>query len=595
MAIYRLEAGIIGRSQGRSSTASAAYRAAAKIEDERTGLVFDYTRKRGVLHSETLAPADTPEWMRDRAQLWNAVEKAEKRKDAQLAREILLALPHELTHGQRVELVREFVMTEFVGQGMIADIAIHAPHRQADHRNHHAHVLLTMRQLAGDGFGNKVRAWNDTEQLEQWRTHWEEAQNRHLEQHGHAARVDHRSLEAQGIDREPEPKQGPVATEMERAGKPSHAGDDRRAAQERNHEREAVAGKLAAVTAEIIELEGERRKREHQAMEEARRYETLKQEQQRQDEERRTAERREEQRKQDTTRPVDELARENADRLTQQYAEMEAQRARHAGFFAEQQQRQAEEERKRLAGDEGRAQEGAIRDANGRYAEALGQHYDIRDPYGSLARAAMAEYGSFARDREKLAEQIAKAKDPEERRGLELRRDIEAADYMAITSHRIASQSQVITGRRDSEQAIEFKERAAGYEAQAKELRAEFRALHTERAEREAKEKAGRQSDGPGATERGVEPPGRPGAPSRAQQEETRATDQQRASEEAQQRGQAEPSRKRDDMVDRFPGVEMTEAKAAKLAKNRALREEIEKDHEARDIERARDPGGRSR
>jgi ATP-dependent exoDNAse (exonuclease V) alpha subunit len=134
MAIYRFEAKVIARSQGRSATASAAYRAAESIEDERTGTVFDYTRKRGVLYAEIITPPDTPAWMEDRAKLWNAVEKAEKRKDAQLARDLLLSLPHELTLAQRRELVREFVASEFVAEGMIADVAIHAPDRGADDR-----------------------------------------------------------------------------------------------------------------------------------------------------------------------------------------------------------------------------------------------------------------------------------------------------------------------------------------------------------------------------------------------------------------------------------------------------------------------------
>jgi hypothetical protein len=132
MAIYRLSASVVKRSAGRSATASAAYRAAEQIADARTGLAFDYRRKRGVVHTEIVTPPGTPEWMGNRAQLWNAVEQAEKRKDAQLAREIILALPFELTHPQRVELVREFAGTEFVGQGMIADIAIHAPDRKGD-------------------------------------------------------------------------------------------------------------------------------------------------------------------------------------------------------------------------------------------------------------------------------------------------------------------------------------------------------------------------------------------------------------------------------------------------------------------------------
>jgi len=264
MATYRLEAKVIGRSQGRSATASAAYQAAQKLEDKRTGAVFDYTRKRDVLHSEIIAPAGTPDWMRERTQLWNAVEAAEKRKDSQLARVLLLSLPHELTHAQRVDLVREFVSSEFVSRGMIADIAIHAPDREGDSRNHHAHVMLTMRALTGSGFGQKVREWNATEELEQWRADWASTENRHLERAGHAARVDHRSLADQGLDREPEPKQGPVATEIERQGRASHAGDDRRAAQARNAEREQIAAELTAVRAEIIDLDEERRKRQAQ-------------------------------------------------------------------------------------------------------------------------------------------------------------------------------------------------------------------------------------------------------------------------------------------------------------------------------------------
>ncbi len=262
MAIYRLEAKVIGRSQGRSATAAAAYRAAVPITDERTGQSFDYSRKRGVLHAEIIVPEGTPEWMQDRSQLWNAVEKVERRKDSQLARDLILSLPHELSHEQRVELVRSFVRSEFVSEGMIADLAVHAPDRGGDGRNHHAHVMLTMRALTSEGFGPKVREWNATERLEQWREHWAGEVNRHLERHGHEARVDHRSLDEQGIDREPEPKQGPTATEMERKGRASHAGDDRRAAQQRNGDRAQIAAELAGVTAEIIDLQQERARRE---------------------------------------------------------------------------------------------------------------------------------------------------------------------------------------------------------------------------------------------------------------------------------------------------------------------------------------------
>ena len=129
MADYRFSAQAISRGKGQSSVASAAYRSASRLVDERTGEIHDYTRKQGVIHSEVLTPANTPEWMADRTQLWNAVEAVETRKNSQLAREIQLSLPHELTHDQRRELVRDFVQEQFVDRGMSADINIHLPDR----------------------------------------------------------------------------------------------------------------------------------------------------------------------------------------------------------------------------------------------------------------------------------------------------------------------------------------------------------------------------------------------------------------------------------------------------------------------------------
>ncbi|MBI1273328.1 MAG: hypothetical protein GC131_04500 [Alphaproteobacteria bacterium] len=256
MAIYRFEAKPVKRSEGRNALACAAYRAAERLADERTGQVFDYDRRSGVVHTEICAPENAPAWATDRQSLWQAVEAAEKRKDAQLAREVLLALPHELTDAERVALVHDFAETQFVSKGMVADISLHAPDREGDNRNHHAHILLTMRELGPDGFGAKQRDWNDTGLLQGWREAWESHVNEALERGGHEARVDHRSLEAQGIDREPEPKVGPVATEIEREGRASRAGDERRAVQERNAERERLRE-----SAEIIDIELERQKR----------------------------------------------------------------------------------------------------------------------------------------------------------------------------------------------------------------------------------------------------------------------------------------------------------------------------------------------
>ena len=200
MAIYHLRATMISRSAGRSATAAAAYRVGERIEDHRTGLTFDYRARGGVDHVETLAPANAPAWVQDRAALWNAVEAAETRKNSQVAREIRVALPAELDHGQRVELVREFCQREFVARGMVADIALHAPGREGDDRNHHAHILLTTREIGPEGFGAKNRDWNAVEMLEEWREAWARDSNRALERCGHDERIDHRTLEAQRIE-----------------------------------------------------------------------------------------------------------------------------------------------------------------------------------------------------------------------------------------------------------------------------------------------------------------------------------------------------------------------------------------------------------
>ena len=260
LAAYRFSAQVIGRSAGRTATAAAAYRAGAEIADERTGLIHDYRRRGGVTHTEILLPEGAPGFAQDRARLWNAVEAVERRKDAQLAREVLLNLPHELTADERCALARRFVRETFVAKGMVADLSIHAPDTYGDQRNHHAHVLLAMRPFKTDqsavradkdAFDKKERAWNDRDQLEAWRADWAKAQNIALERAGHTERVDHRSLADQGIDREPEPKLGPVATQMERDNRPSKAGDDLRATWQRNADREWLAAQAEITEAEI--------------------------------------------------------------------------------------------------------------------------------------------------------------------------------------------------------------------------------------------------------------------------------------------------------------------------------------------------------
>ncbi len=218
MAIYRLEAKIIGRkSSGRSVVAAAAYRAGTKLRDELRDKVYDYARRlKGVLNSQILAPEGAPEFVRDPEQLWNSVERGEKRKDAQLAREFILALPRELDADTQFQTAVDWARKELVASGMVAEVSLH--HDKLG-KNPHVHILCTMRKLDGDKFSaKKPREWNDVALLVQQRESWANAVNVALEKAGRPERVDHRSLKEQGIDREPQPKIGVDATAMKRRG-----------------------------------------------------------------------------------------------------------------------------------------------------------------------------------------------------------------------------------------------------------------------------------------------------------------------------------------------------------------------------------------
>ena len=226
MAIYHLSVKAISRSSGRSATAAAAYRAGVAVTDERTGQIHDYTAKGGVESADIILPDGAPAWATDRAELWNAAELAEKRKDACVAREFEVALPSELSPAERRRLALDFAKDMANREGCAVDVAIHAPGKEGDNRNHHAHILRTTRKVEADGLGAKL----DTEKagrkrsddLEAVRAKWADLTNERLHENGIAARVDHRSLDAQGIDREPTRHLGPAATGYERrTGEPS--------------------------------------------------------------------------------------------------------------------------------------------------------------------------------------------------------------------------------------------------------------------------------------------------------------------------------------------------------------------------------------
>ena len=271
----------LSRSKGQSAVASAAYNAREQLTDERTGEVKDYSRAQGLLFSGIFTPANAPAWAHDRGKLWNEVERVEDRKDSQLARPIELALPHELTNEQRRFLVQDFVREQFVRKGYVVDVAIHAPNRKGDQRNYHAHLLIPLRLMDENGFDKhkKQEQWiykNRTQYTLDFREKWANITNRHLARYGHEARIDHRSLKDQGIDREPTQHLGPYATQLERDGERSERGDINRDIEARNNERKEAQREYEAAQAEreqweekialaAIQKDEEEQKKERQA------------------------------------------------------------------------------------------------------------------------------------------------------------------------------------------------------------------------------------------------------------------------------------------------------------------------------------------
>ncbi|MDE2342160.1 MAG: Ti-type conjugative transfer relaxase TraA [Betaproteobacteria bacterium] len=250
MAIYHLSIKPISRASGRSAVAASAYRTAERLTNQRDGLTHDFTRRSGIEAVEIMLPGDSvardgsvirgngPAWARDRSALWNAAEASEKRKDARVAREIEIALPHELTAEQRLALTRDFAQELARRYGVAVDFAIHSPHGESHVLNHHAHIMLTTRKVmeisdtAPFGLGEKSELELENkklvalglpttqEQVRDIRMAWEERANVHLVRAGRDVRIDHRSYQERGLEIEPTQHMGVHATQMERRGKP---------------------------------------------------------------------------------------------------------------------------------------------------------------------------------------------------------------------------------------------------------------------------------------------------------------------------------------------------------------------------------------
>ncbi|MDY3122330.1 MobQ family relaxase [Suipraeoptans intestinalis] len=271
MAIYHLSIKIISRGKGKSAVAASAYRSGEKIKNEYDGIVHDFTRKGGIAHTEILLPQNAPQEFSDRGTLWNSVEKIEKSKNSQLAREIEIALPKELDREKQIELVREYVKENFVNVGMCADIALH----DKNDGNPHAHILLTMRPFNEDKTwgakskkeyildenGEKVKLkngnyktrkinttdWNEQDKAEEWRKAWANIINKCLEENNIQEKVDHRSYQRQGIEQIPTIHLGVSASQMEKKGITTDRGNINREIRHQNKILKEISRRIKAL------------------------------------------------------------------------------------------------------------------------------------------------------------------------------------------------------------------------------------------------------------------------------------------------------------------------------------------------------------
>ena len=291
MAIFHCQIKIISRGKGKTATAAAAYRSGTKIVDDEFGKTHDYTRKGGVAFSEILLCVNAPSKYSDRQTLWNEVQKIEKQKNAQLCREVEVALPIEFSHHEQIEVVREYIKKNFTDKGMIADWSLHG---KSD-GNPHAHILLTMRPLKPNGEwgakrkdryaldenGNKIPIidvltnkqkigaggrkmwerisvpttdWNDQTKAEEWRKSWADICNEHLKGQAH---IDHRSYARQGKKQLPTIHEGYVARKIAKSGRHSNIISYNQQVRQHNALEQANEQDIQTAENELKQLENE--------------------------------------------------------------------------------------------------------------------------------------------------------------------------------------------------------------------------------------------------------------------------------------------------------------------------------------------------
>lgn len=265
MAIFHMNISVISRGKGRSAVGASAYRAGEKITNEYDGITHDYTNKKGIEYTEVILPENAPKAFKDRKILWNEVEKIEKSSKAQLSREVEIALPKELSLEENINLLKEYVLENFVKSGMCADIAVH----DKKDGNPHAHIMLTMRPIQENGeWGGKSKKeytldkdgkkiydkkkktykcktikatnWDEKETLGKWRENWAIKVNERLLANNIQEKISHLSLEEQGIERIPQIHIGPTAAAIEKNGSSSDRATMNRAIKKENQRIEQI-------------------------------------------------------------------------------------------------------------------------------------------------------------------------------------------------------------------------------------------------------------------------------------------------------------------------------------------------------------------
>ncbi len=263
MAIYHLSVKSISRKNGRSATASSAYRSAVRIKDDRTGEIFDYRKKRGVIYDEIILPPDAPVELRNRSYLWNLAEYVERRRDANVAREIEISLPHELPQDDQITLAVDFAKSVSNNFSVVIDVAIHKPQAKwSDSRNVHAHLLISTRVIdAEKGFGAKTRELDVSKSaskiVERWREEWSNRVNCALKNFDIDKTIDHRSYQRQGVIKQPQPNLSAKVLSLERDGIQTDRGDAWRKWKKQQQEVEELQMELEKITQEQEENQDE--------------------------------------------------------------------------------------------------------------------------------------------------------------------------------------------------------------------------------------------------------------------------------------------------------------------------------------------------